>query len=111
MNEPSAISPPPPRVYAAVAVVTVSVTPCPQLHGSATTGGSPVHTLLCLCACFCDCVSVPPQLHGSAISDCPELRARVDEVGCSQAVAWERLQSRINSALCLVSFLRSSTIS
>ena len=72
------------------------------------------------CACVIDlmvrcdvwrCVSVSPQLHGPAISDSPELRSLVERLGTSQAGAWERLQGRINSTLCLVSFLRSSTIS
>ncbi|XP_043225558.1 WD repeat-containing protein 36-like [Amphibalanus amphitrite] len=51
------------------------------------------------------------KLHGPAISESLELRNLVDKLSTSQAAAWERLQGRINSALCLVSFLRSSTIS
>ncbi|XP_037088012.1 WD repeat-containing protein 36-like [Pollicipes pollicipes] len=50
------------------------------------------------------------KLHGPAISECAELRVLLQAVGESQAESWQRLQGSISATLCLVSFLRSSTL-
>jgi len=50
------------------------------------------------------------KVHGPAISASEELRALLTPLGESQSEAWRRLQDRINSTLCLVNFLRSSTL-